>query len=120
MQKSEETIVTEDLEGLMKLISYNYLDDFGNGYLQIKKIMQMVFRRLNKIDIERNILKLAVRENKADAELSVRVIASEDGDIGYIIGDAGSPETIRIYFEKSSNTWLITKTGGIFNRMNMY
>lgn len=115
INNSEEAIVSEDINKLMEFISYNYRDDYGNGYLQIKKTMQAAFKRLNDIEVERDIIKISVNESFAETELSVRVIASENKDRGYIIGDAGNPATIKVFFEKSPHKWLITKVKGVFN-----
>lgn len=111
---SEKAIVSEDVEKLMEFVSYNYRDDHGNGYIQIKKIMQTAFKRLNDIEIERNIIKLSVEEDYAEAELSVRVSASEGEERGYIIGDIEKTKTIRVFFEKLPHKWLITKVDGVF------
>ena len=108
----EEAIVSEDIDELMKLLSYNYMDDYGNSYLQIKGKMQTVFRRLNEIEVERDIVKISIAEDHAEAELSVRVIASEGEDRGYIIGNAGTADRIKVFFEKSPYKWLITKVEG--------
>jgi hypothetical protein len=86
----------------------------------IKLIFQQAVKTpiltLNDIKIERTITKISVRENFAEAELDVRVIASEGEHRGYIIGDAGQAAAIKIFFEKSSYKWLITKVEGVFEK----
>lgn len=114
INNSEDAVADKNIDKLMEYVSYNYRDDYGSGYIQIKKILQTVFNRLNDIKIERNITKISVRENFAEAELDVRVIASEGENRGYIIGDAGQAAAIKIFFEKSSYKWLITKVEGVF------
>ncbi len=114
INNSEDAIVEKNIDKLMEYVSYNYRDDYGASYIQIKKILQTVLSRLNDIKIERNITKISVRENFAGAELDVRVIASEGEHRGYIIGDAGQAAAIKIFFEKSSYKWLITKVEGVF------
>ena len=114
INKSEDALVEKNINELMEYISYNYRDDYGASYIQIKKILQTVLRRLNDIKIERNIIKISLRENFAEAELDVRVIASEGENRGYIIGDAGQAAAIKIFFEKSSYKWLIIKVEGVF------
>lgn len=115
ISNAEKAIVSEDIVQLMEFISYNYSDAYGNGYLHIKKTMQNVFTHLNNIETERNINKISVKESYAEAELSVRVTASEGGSRGYIVGDAGKAETIKVFFEKSPHKWLITKVEGVFD-----
>jgi len=120
INNAEKAIASENIDKLMEVISFNYKDDYGNGYLQIKKTMEMVFKRLNGIEIEKNIIKISVKEDSAEAELSVRVNASRHGEAtegeekGYVIGDAGKAETIKVFFENSPHKWLITKVEGVF------
>ncbi len=116
VNKSEDAIVSEDIDKLMENVAYNYKDDHGNGYFQIKEILKIAFKRLNDLEVEKNITKISVKENAAEVELSVRVIALEGEDKGYIIGDAVQAATIKVFFEKSSYKWLITKVEGVFEK----
>lgn len=115
INNAERAISSKDIDKLMDVISFNYKDDYGNGYLQIKKTAELAFRRLNDIEIEKNILAILVKEDNAEVELSVRVIASsiEGEGRGYIIGDAGKAERIKVFFEKSPHKWLVTKVEGV-------
>jgi hypothetical protein len=113
INSAEKAIVSEDIDELMEVVSFNYKDDYGNSYLQIKKTMEMVFKHLNNIEIEKNIIKISVKEDNAEAELSTRVSAFDDEEKGYVIGDAGKAETIKVFFEKSPHKWLITKVEGL-------
>ncbi len=115
ISNSEEAIISEDIDRLMELVSYNYIDDYGNSYLMLKKRMQSVFGRLDDIEIERSIIKISVKDSDAEAELSVRVSVSEGEDRVYIIGDAGMAQTIKVFFKKSPYKWLITEVEGMFN-----
>ncbi len=117
----EKAVVAEDIDKLMGFISYNYRDKYGNGYLKLKKTLQTVFRRLDSIDIERNIKGISVNDKLAEAEISIRVLVSRHGgspvatknEKEYIIGDAGNSRTIKVFFEKTSYKWLITKVDGV-------
>lgn len=115
INNSEKAIISEDVDKLMGFISYNYMDDYGNGYLKLKKTFLTVFKRLNDIDIERNIIKISVKDKLAEAELLIRVLASEGEERGYIIGNAVNAKTIKVFFEKSPYKWLITKVEGVFD-----
>ena len=115
-----ESVASEDIDGVMKFISFNYADDFGNNYLMLRKTLQSVFKRLDGIDIEKSIIKISVGDKKAESELSVRVAASaslgsqgNETDKGYIIGDAVDAAKIKVYFEKSLNKWLINRVEGL-------
>ena len=116
INNSEDAVAEKNIDKLMEYVSYNYRDDYGSSYIQIKKILQTVLSRLNDIKIERTITKISVRENFAEAELDVRVIASEGKNRGYIIGDAGQAAAIKIFFEKSSYKWLIIKVEGVVEK----
>jgi hypothetical protein len=115
INSSEKAIIHEDLDELMKHISYNYKDDYGGSYLNLKKRMQIVFKNLDEIDITKDIVKISVEGAHAEAELNVRVIASQGDNRGYIIGDAVEAQTIKIYFEKSPYKWKVTKVDGVFD-----
>ncbi|MBI5675151.1 MAG: hypothetical protein HZC48_04865 [Nitrospirae bacterium] len=111
---SEDALIKKDLDGLFEYISYNYRDDYGNSYLILKKRMQIVFNRLNDIEIEKNLMGITVLDKTAEAELNVRVIASEGEAREYIIGDAVAWQEIKVYFEKSPYKWKIVKVAGLF------
>ncbi|MBI5025237.1 MAG: hypothetical protein HZC12_00615 [Nitrospirae bacterium] len=113
INSGQKAIEAEDIDGLMKYISYNYRDDYGNGYLQIKTIFQHVFKHLNDIEIERDALRITVNNDRAEAEFNVRVIASEGQDRGYILGEAGRAQNIKVSLEKSLNKWLIMRVEGV-------
>ncbi|MCK5286747.1 MAG: hypothetical protein KAJ34_05560 [Thermodesulfovibrionia bacterium] len=119
IRKSQEAVLSEDSDKLMGFISYNYRDNYNNGYIQIKEITSNVFRRLSDIEIEKNIVKISTAENTAEAVLSVRVIASDSEERGYIIGNAARAETIKLFFEKSPHTWMITSVEGVFEKPAM-
>lgn len=111
---SEEALLKEDIDGLFEHISYNYRDDRGNSYLVLKKRMETVFKRLDDIEIERNILTITVQDKTAVAELNVRVVALEGASREYIIGDAVTWQRIKVNFEKSPYKWKIVKVSGLF------
>jgi hypothetical protein len=120
-------VMAEDIDGVMEYVSYNYNDRYGNNYLLLKKRLQNIFRRLDDIDIERNIVKISVKEKLAEVELSVRVLAtpssgpSPDGfERAYLIGDAGEAADLKITLEKSSYKWLITEVDGLYGKGVVY
>lgn len=116
INKSGDAIVSKNIDGLMAHVAYHYRDDYGNGYLQVQEILQTAFNRLNDLEVERHITSVSVEDNSAAVELSVRVIASEEKNRGYLIGDAGQAATIKVFFEKISHKWLITKVEGVFEK----
>ena len=117
---SEEALLKEDIDGLFEFISYNYQDDYGDSYLILKKRMQIVFKRLDDIEIEKNLLGITVNEKSAEADLNVKVIASEGELREYIIGDAVTWQGIKVYFEKSPYKWKIVKVADLFGNDSSY
>ena len=120
ISNSEKAFISEDADRLMEFISYNYMDDYGNSYLKLKKTLQFAFKQMDNIDIERNIIKISIDGSLAEAELSVRVLASMGEERGYIIGDAGEAREIKVFFGKPTNKWLITKVEGEFDKDGLY
>jgi hypothetical protein len=123
IRNCEKAAVTEDIDGLMDSFSYNYIDDYGNGYLKLKKRFEAAFKRLDNIEIEKNLRGITIDESEAQAELQIRVIASSSSGRGgkgqdkkYIIGYPEDTETIRISFAKSAHKWLITGFEGLGNQ----
>ncbi len=114
----EKAVKAEDLAGVMKHISYNYMDDHGNSYLQLKNTLQTVFKYVDDIEVEKDIIEILVEKNSAEVVLSVSVLASEGEDRGYIIGDAVRAETVKVFFEKSPHKWLITRVEGLFSKVH--
>jgi hypothetical protein len=123
IRNGEKAAVAEDIDGLMDSFSYNYIDDYGNGYLKLKKRFEAVFKRLDNIEIEKNLRGITIDESRAEAEIQIRVIASSSSGRGrngqdkkYIIGYPEDTETIKVSFAKSPHKWLITGFKGLENR----
>lgn len=120
IRESRKAVVSEDHDGLMEHISYAYADDGGNNYLLLKNTVRKVFNRFDGIDIEMDIMKLSVTDDRAEAELAVRIAASAARDQGghgpgreYIVGDPTEKATLMVHFEKSMGTWLISGVEGV-------
>jgi len=116
LSNCEKAIVSEDIDGFMDAISFNYSDDYGNNYLLIKNRMQSAFKRFDNIAIEKSINRISVKDDNAEAELLFRVSVSAGEEREYIIGDAGEPQTVVVYFSKSSYKWLIIQVDGVFEK----
>jgi hypothetical protein len=112
----EDAIIREDIDGFMKNISFNYTDDYGGSYMSLKKRMEAVFRRLDDIEIERDPMEIKINEDSAEAGITVRVIASEGGSRGYIIGDALNARGIKIYLDRSTYKWEVIRVDGVAGR----
>jgi hypothetical protein len=118
IESCQEAIEDKDLEKLMEHISYNYSDDHGGSYLIVKRRMEYIFKSLNDIQIEKDLINLSVNGTYAEAKFMVRVMASRGDTRGYILGDAVNREKIKVYFEKTGYEWKVIKTEGIFGQTN--
>jgi hypothetical protein len=94
-------LLNNDISGLMENVSFNYSDDYGDSYLLLKKRMEGLLMRFSDFEITVDMMGIKVDEKSAEADLKVSVIASEEDDRGYLIGDAGWPQDMKVYFEKS-------------------
>jgi len=112
-KEGSEAIEKKDIDASMSKISYNYTDGYGLTYLLIKESMKSVFQRMNNIKIEYEDLNIKVDDEKATADMDVRIIATVGNDTGYILGDLPKPAHLRFTLEKERTKWLVTKTEGL-------
>ncbi|MCL5024384.1 MAG: hypothetical protein M1497_13660 [Nitrospirae bacterium] len=117
---------SRDIDGVMSRISYNYRDDYGLTYLSLREMLKREFGSLTDIQIEPGELKVRILKDasgkgdqgpaasplRAEAEVKVRVIATQGNETGYIIGDVRSPLSLRLILEKERTKWLIVKAEG--------
>lgn len=101
------------LEDVMAKISFNYTDENGLTYLFLKDGGTRFFSQINDIKVEYKIKGIEVKDDKASAQVDVRVIAGRGQDAGYIAGDAANPLSVKFYLEKERTTWLVVKTEGL-------
>lgn len=101
------------IDDVMSKISYNYTDEHGLSYLYLKEGGTRFFNQMNDIKVEYEIKSIEVKDDKASAQIDVRVIAGRVQDVGYIVGDAVKPLSMKFYLEKERTKWLIVKTEGL-------
>ncbi len=107
-----KAVEQEKLDDVMAKVSYNYTDEYGINYLMIKDGLTRLFQNMENIRIEYEITRIEVKDKTAQAELEVRVLATEGKETGYIAGDLSKPFVMKFSLEKERTTWLVTKTGG--------
>ncbi|MCE5194856.1 MAG: hypothetical protein LLF28_05275 [Nitrospiraceae bacterium] len=113
IKEGSAAVEKKDLDVVMSKISFNYQDEYGVSYLILKKVLENQFKAMNDIKIEYENLKISVKEEKASAELDIRVIATIGNDTGYIIGDIKAPMHLKFSLEKERAKWLVIKTEGL-------
>lgn len=111
----KRAIESENLEGVMSKVSYNYRDDYGFTYLYLKETLKKQFEELSDITGEYYNLNIRVSKDTATADVDVRVIATKGNETGYIIGDARSPAHLKFNLDKERTKWLIVRLEGFSN-----
>ncbi len=109
IEAGEKAIEAKDLDGCMKRLSYNYSDEYGLGYLQVKKFLERFFQEFEEIEIEKDVLKIEVKDEEAQASMNLRVIVTVQNQRGYLIGSSESPANIKIDLEKVRTKWLVKR-----------
>jgi hypothetical protein len=109
IDNSTQAIIKKDIDELMDHVSFNYRDEYGGTYLLFKKRMEGVFARFEDIEIEADIMGVNVDNDQADARLRMSAVVTEGTDRGYIIGDGGTDEDVKVYLEKSPYEWKVFK-----------
>ncbi len=108
----------EDMEAVMKGISFNYSDEKGLSYLLIKRLLQRKFERLNNIKVSYSDLHIEVRDDDtATAVMDLRVTSGGmGGGMGggteaaprYILGGAETPAVLNLTLKKEgAGKWTI-------------
>ena len=111
-----ESVLHEDVDHLMEPVSFNYRDDFGGSYAGLRKRAELIFNRFDDFDMTADIMNVTVEGKQAEAVLKVSIIASEGNERGYLVGDAGGNEDIKVFFEKSPYEWKVIKIERGMNR----
>jgi hypothetical protein len=114
IKKCRNAVAEENTDEIMNHLSYNYLDSYGNGYIQVRQILNSAFKKLDDIQVDNNVEKIIIDNGHAEVVLSVRVIASFGDERGYIIGDAVNAQNVTLRLDKGTHRWLITYTEGVF------
>jgi len=109
IENGEKALEAKDLEGCMKRLSYNYSDEYGLNYLQVKNFLERFFKEFQGIEIEKGVLKIEVKDKEASASINLRVIVTVRGEKGCLIGSSEKPETTRMNFEKVRTKWLVNR-----------
>ena len=103
---------SKDLEGVISRVSYNYRDDYGMTYLSVKNFMKREMDMLSDIEVEYDGREIRIEKDRAEAILSVRIVATSGNETGYIIGTIKDPLRLRFTLERERRKWLIIKTEG--------
>lgn len=120
IEDGEKAIEAKDIEGCMKRLSYNYSDEYGLNYLQVKNFLEHFFKEFQDIEIQKDVLKIEVKKEEAWASMNIRVIVTLQRQKGYLIGSSESPENIKMDFEKVRTKWLLKRVEGLKSTSTIY
>lgn len=115
LMKSRDAVIAEDIDALMDNVSFNYSDDHGGSYLQVKNIAEKAFSVYDDFDLLIDIMSMSVDEDRAKAGIKVSMIASDGDTRGYLLGNAGGPQDVQVYFEKGPYEWKIERIESAWN-----
>lgn len=108
-----QALEAEDMEAVMKGISFNYSDERGLSYLLIKRILEREFVRLNNIKVSYSDLHIVVRDDgTATAVMDLLVTAGgAEAAPRYVLGDAETPVVMNLALKKEgTGKWSIRST----------
>ncbi len=109
-----QALEAEDIQAVMKGISFNYSDEKGLSYLLIKRLLQREFEHLNNIRVSYSDLLIEVRDD--DTATAVMDLHVTSGDTGggteaaprYLLGDAETPVVLNLSLRKEgAGKWII-------------
>ncbi len=112
-KEGSKAVEARKVEDVMSKVSYNYSDEHGLSYIILKQAMERTFKQMSGIQIEYEIKKIDIKENKATAEVYLRTIATYGRDTGYVVGDAARPERLTVSLEKERTKWLVARVDGL-------
>jgi hypothetical protein len=112
-REGAKAIQERNVGDVMAKVSYNYSDGHGLSYITLKRAIERTFKEMSGVQVEYEIRKLVISEDKATAELDLRVIAKYGKDTGYVVGDAARPAHLTFSLEKERTKWLVTKVEGL-------
>ncbi len=105
-----KAIEAEDIQAVMKGISYNYSDEKGLSYLLIKRLLEREFQRLNNIKFRYSDLLIEVRDNDtAIAVMDLHVTSGTNTESPrYVLGDKENPVVLNLALRKEgAGKWII-------------
>lgn len=114
--KCRDAVVAEDVDALMDHVSFNYSDDHSGSYLQVKNTAEKVFSTYDDFDLSIDIMSISINEDRAKADIKISMIASDEDTRGYMLGDAGGPQDVQVYFGKGPYVWKINRIDGLFGQ----
>jgi hypothetical protein len=112
-REGAKAIEERNVEDVMAKVSFNFSDDHGLSYITLKRVIERTFREMSGIQVEYEIKDLVIKDEKATAEVDLRIIATYGKETGYVVGDAAKPARLTFTLDKERTTWLVTRVEGL-------
>ena len=112
--KGKAAIEQEDFEGALKHVSRDYQDDYGMNKMAIAAILKRLYAQFDDITIYVEWMEVEILESGlGQAALLTWVTAQWGDDVGYIVGNAETPNRVVFTLAKEGKNWRIIKTEGV-------
>jgi hypothetical protein len=104
VHETARAVEAEDVEGVLKNVSFQYTDNAGLGYLWLKRILPAEFKKLSDMEVSVRGLGVTVEPDgkAASASMDLRIIATYGADDrGYYLGNADEPFRLTVRLKKN-------------------
>jgi glutamine amidotransferase-like uncharacterized protein len=112
-REGARAVEARNVEDVMSKVSFNYSDEHGLSYITLKQAVERTLKQMSGIQVEYEIKKIEIKDEKGVAAVDLRVIATLGKETGYVVGDAARPAHLTFSLEKERTRWLVTKVEGL-------
>jgi hypothetical protein len=112
-REGARAVEARNVEDVMSKVSFNYSDEHGLSYITLKQAVERTLKQMSGIQVEYEIKKIEIKDEKGVAAVDLRVIATLGKETGYVVGDAPKPAHLTFSLEKERTRWLVTKVEGL-------
>ena len=112
--KGKAAIEQEDFEGALKHVSRDYQDDYGLNKMAIAALLKRLYAQFDDISIHVEWTEVEILERGlGQAAILTWVTVKWEGETGYIVGSAETPNGVVFTLAKEGKQWRVVKTEGV-------